>query len=537
MLVRRKKICLISFGIMSVFLMAGLCLLRMRLAVSDGNVKQSCYFTLPPDPGQEDPLLYLNDDFTVQEGFHSNLPIIILSMDGELPEYKSFSVGEERVTGEEPYIRGSVRIIDGDGEFNYITDNPVMESRLHIKKRGHTSFTFDKEQYLLKLETADGMANKVDVLGMGEHDSWILNGSMADKSMIRNYLAYRIAAEVDETTPDSRFCEVILQKGDQYVYQGLYLIMETITRSENRIDIDEYKAKNTYSSYIVRRDRRTSFDKMLDTYGRLSGLSDEWIGLKYPSERKLTKNTMRYIEEDFSRIEKVLYSDEKNVFVTYGRYIDIHSFVDYFLLNEYFGNYDAGMHSTYMYKNSGERLKIGPVWDFDQAMNNYFLEEMNTETLAFQERPFFKQLCTDKRFIDLLQSRYAELERSSLNGEHIDDVINETSAHIRSAREREWNRWEADYGDGSGTNWHNYYLLDYLDDDGTLISRFNEDYDQEIYNIKVYLHKHGKAMETQLQFLEKTTIYDTSIQNEKELLLLAVLILFFLPAAVLLRRG
>ena len=189
MLVRRKKICLISFGIMSVFLMAGLCLLRMRLAVSDGNVKQSCYFTLPPDPGQEDPLLYLNDDFTVQEGFHSNLPIIILSMDGELPEYKSFSVGEERVTGEEPYIRGSVRIIDGDGEFNYITDNPVMESRLHIKKRGHTSFTFDKEQYLLKLETADGMANKVDVLGMGEHDSWILNGSMADKSMIRNYLA------------------------------------------------------------------------------------------------------------------------------------------------------------------------------------------------------------------------------------------------------------------------------------------------------------------------------------------------------------
>ena len=342
---------------------------------------------------------------------------------------------------------------------------------------------------------------------------------------------------MDETTPDSRFCEVILQKGDQYVYQGLYLIMETITRSENRIDIDEYKAKNTYSSYIVRRDRRTSFDKMLDTYGRLSGLSDEWIGLKYPSERKLTKNTMRYIEEDFSRIEKVLYSDEKNVFVTYGRYIDIHSFVDYFLLNEYFGNYDAGMHSTYMYKNSGERLKIGPVWDFDQAMNNYFLEEMNTETLAFQERPFFKQLCTDKRFIDLLQSRYAELERSSLNGEHIDDVINETSAHIRSAREREWNRWEADYGDGSGTNWHNYYLLDYLDDDGTLISRFNEDYDQEIYNIKVYLHKHGKAMETQLQFLEKTTIYDTSIQNEKELLLLAVLILFFLPAAVLLRRG
>lgn len=537
MLVRRKKLFLVSLGVICTILMTALCLLREYLAYQDKDVNRSSYSVLLPDTDEEDPLRYVNDDFTVQEGFHTNLPIVILSMDEDVSDYKGFTGGEEYLTGEEPYVRGHISIIDGEGEENYITDRPVSGSSLRMKKRGHTSYVFDKEQYLLKLETEDRLENKIDILGMGEHDSWILNGSMADKSMIRNYLAYRIASEVDETTPDSRFCEVILQKDGEYVYQGLYLMMESVARDSHRIPIDKYKEKNSYSSYIVRRDRRTSFDRMLDTYGRLSGISEEWIGVKYPSEAKLTDKVTHYIEEDFSRIEKVLYSDQENVFVTYGRYIDIHSFVDYFLLNEYFGNYDAGMHSTYMYKNTGEPLKIGPVWDFDQAMNNYFQEEMNTETLAFQERPFFEQLCKDRRFVELLQSRYASLQKGALNEDHVYDVIDEAVLHIRSAREREWNRWIADYEDNSRENWRNYYLDDYIDDDGTQISRFNDDYDQEIYNIKVYLHKHGEAMETQLQILEKSVVYDTSVRNEKELLLLVILILFFIPAVVLMRRG
>ena len=70
----------------------------------------------------------------------------------------------------------------------------------------------------------------------------------------------------------------------------------------------------------------------------------------------------------------MLYSQDEALFKTYDRYIDVDSFVDYFLLNEFFGNYDAGNHSTYMYKESGGKLHIGPVWDFDQAMNNYFAD-------------------------------------------------------------------------------------------------------------------------------------------------------------------
>lgn len=533
---RQKRVCLLGVCVLIILTATGFSFLRGYAEYQNRDINRNTYFDLPADPHTEDPICYLDENYVVQEGFHTNLPIVILSMEGELADYKRFGK-QEYLTGEDPYIKGHISIIDGKAFDNCITDQPVMESGLLIKKRGHTSYSFDKEQYLLKLKTTDGLKNNADVLGMGAHDSWILNGSMADKSMIRNYLAYRICSEVSEVTPDSQFCEVILQEDGRYVYQGLYLMMETVTRDINRIPIDQYQEKNLYTSYIVRRDRFTHFDMMLDTYGRLFGISDEWIGVKYPSEARITDRAKGFIERDFSRIEQVVYSDQERVFGTYDRYIDIDSFVDYFLLNEYFGNYDAGMHSTYMYKNSGEPLKVGPVWDFDQAMNNYFQDEMDAHMMAFQERPFFERFCKDARFVDLLQSRYAALRRDTLSHEHICDVIDETAAYIRSAREREWYRWAADYYDDSQQNWHNYYLLDYLDEDDMLVSRFNDNYDQELYNIKVYLYKHGKAMETELRILEKSTVYDTSIRNENELFLVIIMLLFFMPSVMIIRKG
>lgn len=533
----QKKLCLLGVCVLIILSVMGICFLRAYLERQDKAVNKSTYFDLPADPYTEDPLRYLGEDFVVQEGFHSNLPIVIVAAESELTDYKGFKNQEEFLTGEEPYSKGHIRIIDGGAFDNCITDQPTAESDLLIKKRGHTSFAFDKEQYLLKLTTADGLENDVDILGMGAHDSWILNGSMADKSMIRNYLAYRICAEVSEVTPDSQFCEVILEKDGQYLYQGLYLMMETVARDDNRVPIDQYREKNLYTSYIIRRDRFTHFDRMLDTYGRLSGISNEWIGLKYPSEGKLTERSQAYIERDFSQIEQVVYSDNEKVFGTYDKYIDINSFADYFLLNEFFGNYDAGMHSTYMYKNSGEPLKIGPVWDFDQAMNNYFLDEMETETMAFQERPFYDRFTKDTRFVKLLQSRYATLRKHTLSHEHICGVIDETTAYIRSAREREWYRWAADYYDDSGESGSNYYLQAYLDDENMLVDRFNDDYDQEIYSIKTYLYKHGRSIQTELRVLDRSTVYDTSLRGENELFLLIIMLLFFMPSVMIIRKG
>lgn len=536
----RKRIGVVVSGcVLSLVLLVVLSVVRLEVNEEEKANEEGVYYELPADIGTEDALLHIAEDYSVDEGFTSNLPIVVLSVEGELAEYKDFSEGMEVVDmSVDPWSDGELSVIDTENGENHLTDIPAFTSQLMIKKRGHTSFSFDKPQYFIKF-TKDGEKRNVDVLGMGESDSWILNGSMADKSMIRNYLSYRIASEIGggAMAPDCRFCEVLFKTADgKYEYQGVYLFQETVSRGKSRVDIDEYKKKNTYTSYIVRRDRFTNFDVMLDTYGRLNGLSQQWIGLKYPSESKLTPETKAYIEADFSRIEQVIYGQDADSFAVYDKYIDMDSFVDYFLINEFFGNYDAGEHSTYMYKNSGERLCIGPVWDFDQAMNNYFGDEMEPETLAFQTKPFYERLTKDKRFINCLKERYAVLRRNQLSEEHVFAVMDEAVDYLKSARVREWYRWATDYGDDSFSNPKNYYLLDY-EREGETISRFNDDYEQELYNIKVYLHKHGKAIQTELTKLYDLTEYDTSMKNYNELFLLVVMLLFLTPSFLINRRG
>lgn len=515
----------------------------IRFAANDveWDAQMGVYETLPKDISTEEPLVHIGDNFLVDDGFHTNLPIVILSFDKEMEDYKKFENSQEVVFEEvEPYVGGTMKILDNGDESkeNYITDQPVYTSKLKAKKRGHTSYSYDKPQYLLKMFQDDGLENKTPVLGMGEGDSWILNGSMADKSMMRNYLPYRIASEIGGSAmaPDSRYCEVVLETENGLEYQGVYLLMETIARGENRINIDRNIDGERYTSYIVRRDRFTNFDVMLDTYGRENGLAEEWIGVKYPSAAKLTPETKSFIEKDFSQIEQIIYSEKEGVFKSYDRYIDVDSFVDYFLINEFFGNYDAGNHSTYMYKNSGGKLYIGPVWDFDQAMNNYFAEEMENDTLAFQTKPFFEQLTNDARFIDLLKERYSELRDGPLSEEHILAVIEETDEYLTSAREREWYRWAEDYLDGSFNNRHNYYLQPYIMD-GVVISRFNDDYEQELYNIKNYLHKHGNAIQVELTKLYDLAEFNTGLKNENELFLLIIMSLFLIPSVLINRRG
>ena len=108
--------------------------------------------------------------------------------------------------------------------------------------------------------------------------------------------------------------------------------------------------------------------------------------------------------------------------------------------------------------------------------------------------------------------------------------------HLTSAREREWYRWAADYLEGDFTNVHNYYLQAYIVDN-VIINRFNDDYNQEIYNINNYLHKHGIIIQTELTKLYDSTEFNTGMKNENELFLLFILALFLVPSVFISRRG
>ncbi|MBP5554696.1 MAG: CotH kinase family protein [Lachnospiraceae bacterium] len=533
-----KRDCLIFFAVASVLV----CFLTVVIYMIDrkeekvNQISAAYYTELPKDVSEGDPLAAIGEDFVTDvSSFSGNLPLVVLRIDGDLPQYKTFKDGMEIVDTEvDPWTTGQISLYDDPSGVNALTDQPVIVSDIRIKKRGHTSISFDKPQYYIKLTMDGGLENPQDIFGMGADDSWILGGNMADKSMLRNYLAYRVSAQVMEYAPRCCFCEVFTEDGGVYTYQGVYLMEESVRRSENRVQIDETQKDKVYTSYLVRRDRFTNYDTMLDTYARLEGLSDEWIGVKYPSVANQTEDNLAYIQEDFSKIERMLLSDNPSEYKSYPRYLDTASFVDYFLINEYFGNYDAGEHSTYMYKSSWGNLKIGPVWDFDQAMNNSVVDETDPYTLAMQDKEFFENLIKDSTFVGQLKKRYSTLQTMYLNDDYIFGIIDETTEYLRSARAREWYRWAGDYLDPEERH-GNYHLDDYTKE-GMTISRFNDDYDQEIYNIKTYLSLHGKVIQSELTAIERGCVYTTGLKGEMTMMFLITCALFAVPSILINRK-
>lgn len=482
----------------------------------------------------KDPMAFINENFVVDKEFSSHLPIVILDMGGEEPPITArFDELEETyitIKDVQPYVFGNIKIID-NGTENHLLDEPVTESAMRIKRRGNSSMLYDKPQYLVKLVTEKGKDKDLSILKMGEDNEWILNGSMSDKSMMRNYLSYRIASQFIPYTPNMQYCEVIIKDSNDFKYQGVYLLGENIKQGENRVAIKEYSPTDVYSSYLVRRDRFEEERIMLDTYATRRKLSYGYIGLLYPNKNKITKETQSFIENDISRIERTLYSDNINEFSRYSKYINVDSFVDYFLVNEFLGNYDAGNNSTYMYKDINSKLCIGPVWDYDGAMDNFTEVPMKPQDLAFQEKPWFDCLVTDKKFIKKLERRYARLRRNELSENTVIQMIDEIQSYIADAQVREWKRWKEQYTEGNP-----YSLKNYVDADGDLLYRETTEYEQEIYRLKAIVRTHGEEMAPKIALLEKSTKWDTSWHGYMGLIVLFCGAIFTIPLVYINKR-
>ena len=101
---------------------------------------------------------------------------------------------------------------------------------------------------------------------------------------------------------------------------------------------------------------------------------------------------------------------------------------------------------------------------------------------------------------------------------------------------REWYRWADDYLDPTDDNSGNYHLASY-EKDGVTLSRFTDDYMDEIYVIKNFIQKHGKVIQVDLGYILDSAEYDTSVEGIRELLLIAALLLLIIPSYLIQRKG
>lgn len=338
-------------------------------------------------------------------------------------------------------------------------ENPSIKEEMLINIRGQSSRLAEKKQYSINFEIVDGSPNDVSILGLPKHSKWVLNGSYSDKSLLRNYLAYSFGRDVMAYSPNTRFVEVFINDTDEELsyqkhYSGVYLIIEKIERGKNRVNIKKADDRYNDISFIIARDKIKTDNIVFST--NWGSLEDDFIidllgniklrtviSSSYPSSSKLTDTYKSKTIDYLNEFEEALYSSYfKDPNKGYRKYIDVNSFIDLAMINEIFKNVDGGEVSTYFYKDIGGKLTAGPLWDFDLTLGNTSFEEVNEPTgFRIVKTIWFNRLFQDPYFCNMYKKRYQYFRKTIWTNEKILEKIDLADKYIKSARERNDNKW------------------------------------------------------------------------------------------------
>jgi hypothetical protein len=343
---------------------------------------------------------------------------------------------------DEPKILATMSITD-HGE-------SVYQGNIGIEIRGSSSQQFDKKSYGFETWDSDGNDLKVALAGFAEEEDWILYGPYSDKSLVRNVLIYDLANQLDRYAVKTKFSELSIN-GD---YRGLYVLMEKIKRDKNRVNVSKLKSDDISGGYIIKIDKVTgenqdiefSFASAFDGFGDPKGSQKIQFLYEYPDPEDIEEEQKNYIQTYYRDFEQALMSaDFSDPDHGYRKYIDVPSFIDFFLLNELSNNVDAYRISTFMHKEKGEKLKMGPIWDFNIAFGNAdYCRGETTDNWAYRFNahcpddpsrvPFWwGRLLQDEYFVTALKNRWTVLRSAALSASNIDATLQKHAKRLKHA--------------------------------------------------------------------------------------------------------
>ncbi|MBO7539460.1 MAG: CotH kinase family protein [Prevotella sp.] len=357
-------------------------------------------------------------DYTVYVHSYTGLPIIWIE-----------TVGRQEIISKEEYLKASFKLQE-----NVITRGAgdVLIDSVLIKGRGNTTWGMPKKPYRLKFD------KKQSLLGEPMDKSWVLLSNYADKTMLRVYTAFYMGYISNlDYTPKSHFAELILNGQ----YNGTYLVCDKIKISADRVNVGN-------DGFLLEVDTKAEDG---DITFRLDHISEP-INIKEPENISVGDDNYNYITAFMSKADSALYSsnftDPDN---GWQKYIDMDSFVDWYLINEITKNNDALMYSScYMNLKRGGKIKMGPLWDFDLAMGNlYYNVTCYYDGLWMRYAEWINRMFDDPVFVSKVKERFDYFYGRK---DDIMRTINENAQYLRYAVKENENRWHTFYE----FTWPNY---------------------------------------------------------------------------------
>lgn len=356
---------------------------------------------------------------------------------------------------EEP---GKICVVQEDGVTAY------QDELLRISGRGNSTWGFEKKPYALKLKTDQPLC------GLRKSDRWRLLALWNEGSRMGDKIAMDIADELGLSYSTQGTWVDLYLNGE---YRGIYLLTESVTVGEGRVDIYDIENSNRQKNVSIQEGTAERYEEdgskgyLLENGTDVDG--GYLIEKDHPKHWEVEANGFRTSRGDLFTInapqhaskEQVdyirTYVDEIDSLVQSGdpavwQRLDLASFVGRFLVDEIALEMDAGSTSMYFYKDRGdEKLYSGPAWDYDNAFgedsdsDGFFVNYgetivNNNERLAIAIN-WYQKLYEMPEMYQCIVEKYAAIlpffERL------LDSGIDEYADQIRASVAMDEARWES----------------------------------------------------------------------------------------------
>lgn len=349
-----------------------------------------------------------------------------------------------RVTAEAPVeadarVRAALDVVPDPGGSGK-ADAVALSTPVAIEIRGKSSSTFPKPSYTLELQDTLGRDRALPLLGMPPEADWVLHAPYADKSALRNALAYAVARRMGRWAPRARFAELRLNGR----YEGMYVAVEKPELDASRVDLPEPTADDPTGGFLFKLEGGTDGGAgWISASGVVYEVHDPGVG-------EITTGQFAALTAAVDQVEAgVLAGEPLDV------HLDVPSFVDFAVVQELTRNVDGYRRSAFLQllpAHLGGKVRAGPVWDFDIAWGNAaFCDGWNPEGLVWEA----EAVCEDwaqipawwlvvnrtPGFQTELRCRWEELRRGVLADDAVEALLSDLAWTIREARARDDARW------------------------------------------------------------------------------------------------
>ena len=347
-------------------------------------------------------------DYTVYVGAYTGLPTVWM----ETNTHKDINVAGL-------FYNGKIKMVGNPGTSSngYITQANAkimaVGTIYWYRSRVHEDLQLGKNAYSVVFN------DDISLLDSPAGKTWEFYTNTGEKTMLHNQTAFYLGSmSALEYTP--RFYHVNLLMNGRYY--GTYLMGEDLEVSEGRVNVGS-------DGFLLGIGASFSGPAFSTSY------LERAVSVIAPSASQ-SESSVDYISNFVTTAENALFSsDFTDASSGWQKYMDIDSFVDWYLINEISKNENGAFRNNCMMNlTRGGKLKMGPLWDFEKA----FSVDSSPNGFVIKDVNWYARLFKDPAFVAKVKERY------DFFYSHKNDIITEisnTAEYLKYAIQEDNNKW------------------------------------------------------------------------------------------------